>query len=58
MKLPREITLELGGGGLEAHAHAGVLRVLEREGIQVKAIAGTSAGGLWGGLAVFFSGLR
>jgi len=53
-----EITLELGGGGLEAHAHAGVLRVLEREGIQVKAIAGTSAGGLWGGLAVFFSGLR
>jgi len=45
-----EITLALGGGGIKGHAHVGVLRVLEREGIGIKAIAGTSAGGLLGGL--------
>lgn len=43
-----DITLALGGGGVKGHAHIGVLRVLEREGFRVRAIAGTSAGGLWG----------
>lgn len=43
-----EIALALGGGGMKGAAHIGVLRVLEREGIRVRAIAGTSAGGLCG----------
>jgi len=44
----KEITLALGGGGVKGNAHIGVLRVLEREGYRVRALAGTSAGGLWG----------
>ena len=43
-----DITLALGGGGIKGNAHIGVMRVLEREGFKVRAIAGTSAGGLWG----------
>jgi NTE family protein len=43
-----DITLALGGGGVKGNAHIGVLRVLDREGFRIRAIAGTSAGGLWG----------
>lgn len=43
-----DIALALGGGGVKGNAHVGVLRVLDREGFRVRAIAGTSAGGLWG----------
>lgn len=42
----QEITLALGGGGVKCYAQIGVLRVLEREGFQVRGIAGTSAGGI------------
>ncbi len=45
-----EITLALGGGGVRGIAHVGVLRVLDLEGFKIKAIAGTSAGGLAGAL--------
>ncbi|MCX7609397.1 MAG: patatin-like phospholipase family protein [Anaerolineales bacterium] len=41
-----EITLALGGGGSRGYAHVGVLRVLEREGFRIRAVAGTSAGGI------------
>lgn len=41
-----EISLALGGGGAKGIAHIGVLRCLEREGIRVAAVAGTSAGGI------------
>lgn len=41
-----EITLALGGGGAKGNAHIGVLRRLETEGFRVRAIAGTSFGGL------------
>jgi NTE family protein len=41
-----DISLALGGGGSRGYAHIGVLRCLEREGFRVKAIAGTSAGGI------------
>jgi len=41
-----EITLALGGGGSKGNAHIGVLRRLEENGFQVRAIAGTSFGGL------------
>lgn len=38
--------MALGGGGSRGAAHIGVLRVLEREGIRVAAVAGSSIGGL------------
>lgn len=41
-----DITLALGGGGAKGNAHIGVLRRLEKEGFRVRAIAGTSFGGL------------
>ena len=47
--LPRT-GLVLGGGGARGLAHIGVLRVLEREGIQIDCLAGTSMGGLVGEL--------
>jgi NTE family protein len=41
-----DITLALGGGGSRGAAHVGVLRVLEREGFQIRGIAGTSVGSI------------
>ncbi|MBS3753329.1 MAG: patatin-like phospholipase family protein [Anaerolineales bacterium] len=41
-----EISLALGGGGSRGSAHLGVLRALEGEGFKIKAVAGTSAGGM------------
>ncbi|WP_416201770.1 patatin-like phospholipase family protein, partial [Thermanaerothrix sp.] len=40
-----EVVLALGGGGVKGIAHLGVIHRLEQEGIKIKAIAGTSAGG-------------
>jgi NTE family protein len=47
-----DITLALGGGGSKGNAHIGVIRRLEQEGFHIKAIAGTSFGGL---VAVFYA---
>jgi NTE family protein len=44
----KRVGLALGGGALRGMAHVGVLRVLEREGIRVDCIAGTSAGSVVG----------
>jgi NTE family protein len=44
----KDITLALGGGGIRGVAHIGVVRVLESHGFKIKAIAGTSAGGIFG----------
>ena len=44
-RLPR-IGLALSGGGARGIAHIGVLKVLEREGIPVHYLAGTSMGGV------------
>ena len=41
-----DITLALGGGGARGAAHIGVLRVLERHGFRIRAIAGTSIGSI------------
>lgn len=41
-----DITLALGGGGARGAAHLGVLRVLEREGFRIRAVAGTSIGSI------------
>lgn len=45
-----KVGLALGGGGMRGAAHIGVLEVLEREGIRVDCIAGTSMGSVVGGL--------
>jgi NTE family protein len=42
----KPLTLALSGGGAHAAAHAGALRALEREGIEVAGIAGVSGGAL------------
>ena len=49
------IGLALGGGFARGIAHIGVLKVLEEEGIQLSAVAGTSVGALIG--AAYCSGL-
>ena len=41
-----DIALALGGGGSRGNAHIGVIRSLEKEGFKIRAIAGTSAGGI------------
>ncbi len=41
-----EITLALGGGGAKGNSHIGVIRRLEKEGYQIRSMAGTSFGGL------------
>jgi len=44
------VALVLGGGGARGLAHIGVLEVLEREGLAVDLVVGTSAGALVGAL--------
>lgn len=44
----KDIAVALGGGGARGLAHIGVLRVLEREGFRIRAVAGTSMGGIIG----------
>jgi predicted acylesterase/phospholipase RssA len=45
-----KVGLALGGGSARGFFHIGVLKVLEREGIPVAMIAGTSMGSIIGGL--------
>jgi NTE family protein len=52
--MKQKISLALGGGGSKGAAHIGVLRVVEQQGYQIAAIAGTSVGGLIA--AVYLSG--
>src|SRR4051812_27973760 len=44
-----KIGLALGGGGTRGLAHIGVLRVLQREGVPIDYICGTSMGAIIGG---------
>ena len=46
----RKIGLALGGGAARGLAHIGVLEILEKEGISIDMIAGTSAGAAIGAL--------
>ncbi len=41
-----ELSLALGGGGARGNAHLGVIRRFEREGYRIRAVAGTSFGGI------------
>ena len=45
-----KVGLSLSGGGAKGMIHIGVLKVLERAGIPVDIVTGTSIGGLIGGL--------
>jgi NTE family protein len=45
-----DISIALGGGGAKGNAHIGVLRRLEMEGFIIKAISGTSFGGIVAGM--------
>ena len=45
-----DISLALGAGGAKGISHIGVLRQLEKHGFRVRAIAGTSFGGVVGAL--------
>lgn len=45
-----DITLALGGGGVKGYAHIGVIKVLEQAGFRIRAVAGTSAGGMVGAI--------
>lgn len=46
------ISLALGGGGAKGNSHIGVIRRLQKEGFNIRAVAGTSFGGI---VAVFFA---
>src|SRR5262249_45562290 len=45
-----KIGLALGGGGTRGAAHVGVMQVLEKEGIPIDCVAGTSVGAIIGGM--------
>ena len=51
-----KVGLVLSGGGARGFAHIGVLRVLERHGVEPDVIAGTSMGAVLG--ALYASGYR
>jgi len=44
-----KVGLALGGGGARGYAHIGVLRALQREGIPIDIVVGTSMGAIIGG---------
>lgn len=45
-----DVSLALGGGGAKGNSHIGVIRRLEKEGFRIRAVAGTSFGGIVGSL--------
>ncbi len=53
-KYPHKLGLALGGGAARGLAHIGFLRVLEREGIPIHVISGSSIGAIIGGLYAHF----
>ena len=52
---PRKTVLVLGGGGMRGFCHIGIVRAIERLGLQVDEVVGTSMGAVMG--ALFASGL-
>ncbi|MBU1133036.1 MAG: patatin-like phospholipase family protein [Patescibacteria group bacterium] len=54
----KKVGLALGGGGWRGLAHVGVIKTLEKEGIPIHCIAGSSAGSLVGGLYSSFGNSR
>jgi NTE family protein len=52
---PHKTVLVLGGGGMRGFCHIGVIRAIERLGLQIDEVVGTSMGAVVGGL--FAAGL-
>ena len=46
----KKVALVLSGGGAKGMAHIGVLKVLEKAGLPIDIITGTSMGSIIGGL--------
>jgi NTE family protein len=46
----RTVSLVLGSGGARGHAHLGVIRALEEQGLEIRNLAGTSMGAVIGGI--------
>ena len=46
----KKVAVVLSGGGAKGMAHIGVLKILERAGIPIDIITGTSMGSIIGGL--------
>lgn len=50
-----EYVLALGGGGARGLAHIGVLKVLQKEGVKIAAITGTSMGAVVGAMFSYYT---
>ena len=50
----KKVALVLSGGGAKGTAHVGALKVLERAGIPIDIITGTSMGSIVGGIYSYF----
>lgn len=50
MEAKKSVSLVLGSGGARGYVHIGVIRELERQGFEIKSVAGSSMGALIGGL--------
>lgn len=50
MSVKQTVSLVLGGGGARGLAHIGVIEELTRNGLEIRAVAGTSMGALIGGI--------
>lgn len=53
-----KLGLALGGGGARGFAHIGVLKALEKEGIEISAITGCSMGAIIGGLYAYYGNAK
>lgn len=50
MRMKKQVSLVLSSGGARGVAHIGVIEELEKQGFEIKSIAGTSMGALVGGM--------
>ncbi|HRW21633.1 MAG TPA: patatin-like phospholipase family protein, partial [Bacteroidales bacterium] len=48
--MKKKVSLVLSSGGARGVAHIGVIEELEKQGFEIKSIAGTSMGALVGGM--------
>jgi NTE family protein len=58
MNVPRKIALALGAGGARGLAHVGILEQLEKAGVKIDYIAGSSIGSIVGALYCLYADIR
>ncbi len=58
MKQKKQINLVLSGGGYKGYAHIGVIKELEKNGYEIKRIAGCSAGAIIGAMYAATKNIR